>query len=93
MSDFIDACRAGKLSLLFDYVTAGYDVNERGPDGTTALYWSACEGHEQIVAYLLGQNADPDQRVLPSGSCPLHGAADRGHRRCLFLLLKRSVAL
>lgn len=93
MAELVDAAKAGDLPRVRDCVLKrGCDVNFRcPPDGSTALYWSACGGHVLVCDWLVGHGADVDLATSKSGSTPLHGAADRGHYECVYLLLKRWV--
>jgi len=70
--------------------TDGVDINFRcPPDGTTALYWAACNGHVAACDWLIRHSADVNLTTEKSGSTPLHGAADRGHTDCVRVLLRR----
>ena len=60
-------------------------------DGTTPLYWAACNGHLVVCDWLLRHGADPNGTVEKTGSTALHAAADRGHTKCVLLLLGRLV--
>jgi hypothetical protein len=54
--------------------------------GNTALHWSAAAGHEDVVAYLLLNGADPAV-TNDQGDTPLHSAAWRGFSGTAQLLL------
>ena len=91
MSDLVELAKNGDLVRIRELVTQfGVDINARHPpDGTTALYWSACSGHVVACDWLLRHGAGANLPTVKSGSMPLHGAADRGHHDCAFLLLRK----
>lgn len=75
--------------LVVNAHNAGELVNFRcPPDGTTALYWTSCNGHLLACEWLIRHNADVNLTTEKSGSTPLHGAADRGHANCARLLIR-----
>lgn len=60
------------------------DNEER--QGSTALHSVAASGHADLVTFLLGQHADPNQ-TDSQGRTPLHMAAKNGHSEIATLLL------
>ncbi|MGC4962711.1 ankyrin repeat domain-containing protein [Gordonia sp. DT101] len=49
------------------------DVNQRAPDGFTALHWATQEGYAESVEVLLQAQANPNARG-PNGMTPLFSA-------------------
>lgn len=74
---FFDAARAGRVDMLQEFITAGYDLNTSDGKGYTALILAAYNGHPQAVDLLLKAGADAcaeDQR----GNTALMGAIFKG---------------
>ena len=91
MSNFIEAAKAGSVPRVKEMLSYGTDVNCVHPkDGSSALYWAACQGHYKLCDLLIRQGANLNLPVR-WGSLPIHGAADRGHSDCLTLLIARYV--
>lgn len=67
----------GILTWILPSLPTGADINSQAADGATALYEAAKNGHEEIVEFLLSQNANAN---IPgkTGLLPLHVAAQRG---------------
>ena len=63
-------------------------VDDRGPDGYTALHFAASFGQLEVARLLLGRGADPNA-VAMNGSrlTPLHSAIVAKHRDTTSLLL------
>ncbi len=59
---------------------SGADLNSQAADGATALYEACKNGHENIVKFLLSQNADAN-KPGKTGLLPIHIAAQRGNDR------------
>lgn len=57
---------------------SGADLNSQATDGATALYEACKNGHEDIVEFLLSQNADAN-KPGKTGLMPIHIAAQRGN--------------
>ena len=60
------AAKGGDLGQVQSQV-GNFDINAKGEEGGTALYWSAREGHAEIVKLLLTFNPDvniPDVSAL-----------------------------
>lgn len=63
-------------------------VDDRGPDGYTALHFAAYFGQLEIARLLLGRGADPNAVALnESRVTPLHSAVEAQHRDTASLLL------
>lgn len=55
--DFVNAARRGKVKRVHRFLAGGVNVNAVDKYGCTALFWSACQGHESIAALLLAQDS------------------------------------
>lgn len=74
---FFDAAREGRIDMLQEFITAGYDLNTRDGKGYTALILAAYNGHHEAVDVLLKAGADAcaeDRR----GNTALMGAIFKG---------------
>lgn len=58
-------------------ILSGADLNSQATDGATALYEACKNGHDDIVEFLLSQNADAN-KAGKTGLLPIHIAAQRG---------------
>lgn len=56
----LDAARSDDRGAVQRLLAAGADVNEREPDGTTALAWAATRTNREMAAALLKAGADPN---------------------------------
>jgi ankyrin repeat protein len=83
----LDAAEAGDHDAAVAALTAGGDVNARGPDGTTALIWAAYNGDAKLVERLLAAGADADAKN-EFGSFALSEAAIGGYTDVVAALLK-----
>ena len=78
MSDFLQACSSGKLSLAQDLYKQGRDVNHRDSDGDTPLMRSIKNKHSPVSAWLVKL---PQVNVMQSvygGYTALHKACQSG---------------
>ena len=67
----------------------GYDINKQDFWGCTPLSWAACNGHEEVVKFLLGRREiDPD-KPNGDGQTPLFPAAWNGHEGTVKILLEQ----
>ena len=87
--DIFDAAATGNVAVakaLLDGDRAS--VDDRGPDGYTALHFAAAFGQLEIARLLLGRGADPNVVSLNDlRSTPLHIAVSAKHRDLASLLL------
>ena len=66
-------------------------VQKRGKDyGDTALIWASINGFDEVVAFLLGNNANPNIQN-DSGNTALIFAASKGHKKVVKSLLYTDV--
>ncbi len=86
---FFDAAAIGNVSAVRNLLSADLAaVDDRGPDGCTALHLAARFGQMEVARLLLGRGADPnaislnDERVTP-----LYSAVMAKHRDTATLLL------
>lgn len=86
---FFDAAAVGNVAAVRNLLSADLAaVDDRGPDGRTALHLAARFGHMEVARLLLGRGADPnaisldDERVTP-----LYSAVVARHRDTASLLL------
>src|SRR5688572_17597413 len=87
----LDAAEAGDHAAAVAALTAGGDVNARGPDGTTALIWAAYNGDAKLVERLLAAGADADA-TNEFGSFALSEAAIGGYTDVIAALLAAGAA-
>ncbi len=86
---FFDAAAVGNVSAMRNLLTADLaDVDDRGPDGCTALHLAVRFGQMEVARLLLGRGADPNAVSLTDDRVtPLHGAVTTKHRDTTALLL------
>jgi ankyrin repeat protein len=72
----LHAAMAGNLEGVRLLLTAGVNVNEPAPDGTTPLIIAINKHHEDVALFLLDQRADPN--LGEAGYTALHAAAATG---------------
>ena len=90
MSAVNSASKRGDLERVKHLYQAGHPIHAHDPeDGTTPLYWAACNGHVTLCNWLILHGADVNQPTVKSGSSALHAAADRGHADCVFFLIQK----
>ena len=56
----VAAAEAGDRTAVIAELREGGDVNERGPDGSTALMWATYHGDLELVQRLIAAGADAD---------------------------------
>jgi uncharacterized protein len=87
--DVFDAAAVGNVAVirsLLETDRAGMD--DRGPDGYTALHLAAYFGQLEVARLLLGRGADPNAVALnDSRVTPLHSAVAARHRDTASVLL------
>jgi hypothetical protein len=79
-----DAALHGQWEVVDDVLARGVGIDGRGPDGNTALHWTAFEEDAQLTRELLRRGADPNLAIderepVYLGFTPLHLAAFRDH--------------
>ena len=67
-------CRYGKLDEVRAELARGGDVNDKDPNGPTALMFAVLKGHNSIVKLLLEQPAVKTNEKDIAGSTALHWA-------------------
>lgn len=80
------AAMAGNIGILRLFLVGWKDVDEQDPEGRTALYWAAFQGHEDILRLLLDRGASPNAVVSGYGWSPLYWARERKHESIQILL-------
>ena len=59
-SALLFAIQAGKIDASRVLIEWGANVNDKAPDGTSALVLAIANGHYELAAFLLDQRADPN---------------------------------
>jgi ankyrin repeat protein len=87
--DVFDAAAIGNVGVMRTLLsTDRASVDDRGPDGYTALHFAAAFGQLESARLLLGRGADPNAVALnESRMTPLHSAVAARHRDTTSLLL------
>jgi ankyrin repeat protein len=87
--DFFSAAATGNVIVLRTQLSNDHaSVDDRGPDGYTALHLAAYFGHLEVARLLLGRGADPNAVALnESRVTPLHSAVAGQHRDTASLLM------
>ena len=88
----LEAARNGDRATVKALLDQKADPNAAMPDGTTALAWSAAEGHDDLVGMLLKAGADPN-KADDNGDTPLLLSAQRGWAKTAALLLNAGAKL
>jgi len=83
----VDAVKRLDRSLAGALLEQGVDVNEAGPDGTTAIHWAAHHGDIGIVTRLLAAGADA-AATNRYAVTPIWLAAENGHAAVVEALLR-----
>lgn len=86
---FFEAARTGDNVLIEKYVSSGFPVDVRTPQGYTALILAAYHGHKDTVQKLIQLGANPCARDN-RGSTALMGATFKGELSIAKLLLDQS---
>jgi ankyrin repeat protein len=82
----LEATEAGDRGAALAALEAGGDVDERAPDGTTALIWAAYNADAELVGRLLRAGADADAQNA-FGTSALAEAAIGGYTDVIAALL------
>jgi ankyrin repeat protein len=87
--DVFDAAAVGNVEVVRTLLSSDRaSVDDRGPDGYTALHLAAYYGQMEVARLLLGRGADPNAVALnESRVTPLHCAVAAKHRDTASLLL------
>jgi ankyrin repeat protein len=88
--EIIKAAKSGDLIKVKALLAADPDlVHARDKDGSTPLHCATWKGHKQVVALLLGSQADVNARNLNDhwGTTPLHAAAHANQAAIAQLLI------
>lgn len=90
MKDVMALCWAayqGDLDEIQRLVANGVDLDEADYDGRTCIHLASSEGHQEVVAFLLGKNvnANPSDRW---GGTPLDDAKRHNHKNICSMLEK-----
>lgn len=88
---YFDAARSGDTTLINEYVTSGFPVDVRTPQGYTALILAAYHGQKATVERLLALGANACARDN-HGSTALMGATFKGELAIARLLLGQPCA-
>jgi ankyrin repeat protein len=87
--DIFDAATVGNVGVVRTLLSGDRaSVDDRGPDGYTALHLAAYYGQLEVARLLMGRGADPNAVALnESRVTPLHSAVAARHRDTASLLL------
>jgi ankyrin repeat protein len=87
--DLFDAATIGDVAIVRTLLAGDRaSVDDRGPDGLTALHLAAAFGHLEVARLLLGRGADPNAVSLNDARVtPLYIAISGRHRDTAGLLL------
>ncbi|WP_266160436.1 ankyrin repeat domain-containing protein [Dyella silvatica] len=88
---YFEAARSGDITLINEYVSSGFPVDVRTPQGYTALILAAYHGQKVTVERLLALGADACARDS-HGSTALMGATFKGELAIARLLLSQPCA-
>jgi len=78
-SKLVEALRNEDIKTANDLLTQGVDVNARGEQGYTALYWAAYKGNTQMAETLISKGANVNETVSGTDDTALHAAVMNVH--------------
>ena len=82
----------GNHNVVRDLLLVGANVNaKRDSDGTTALMAASCNGHVEIVKFLLQQKNVDFNAQKKNGGTALYMASLRGHLEVVSALLRHNM--
>ncbi|XP_035988004.1 ankyrin repeat and SAM domain-containing protein 3 [Fundulus heteroclitus] len=85
------AASCGNESIAYFLLQQGADLELRDARGWTALFHCTSTGHQQMVKFLLDNNADANVKEPGSGFTPLMEAAASGHEIIVQYLMDHKV--
>ncbi|KAK3324936.1 ankyrin repeat-containing domain protein [Apodospora peruviana] len=85
----LSAADAGSEPLVQLYLDSEFDVNQRSPDGRSALHVAAAGGQEAVARLLLSQRDIEVDVPANDGRTPLSYAAREGHEGMVELILSK----
>ena len=86
--ELFEQAKAGDLvSMKANLAANSLNVNCANDSYWTPLIWAACNGHDEVVHFLLERGADANAQN-EQGTSALHMAAYNGHSAVLATLLK-----
>ena len=74
-----EAAAKGDLADVKRHLQKGTDVNIKDDNDWTPLLYSAFNGKQDVVVFLISKGADVNVASRITGWTPLHVAADKGH--------------
>ena len=74
-----EAAAEGDMADVKRHLQKGADVNIKDDNDWTPLLYSAFNGKQDVVVFLIKQGADVNVASRITGWTPLHVAADKGH--------------
>lgn len=74
-----EAAAKGDLADVKRHLQKGTDVNIKDDNDWTPLLYSAFNGKQDVVVFLISKGADVNAASRITGWTPLHVAADKGH--------------
>jgi len=74
-----EAAAKGDLADVKRHLQKGMDVNIKDDNDWTPLLYSAFNGKQDVVVFLISKGADVNAASRITGWTPLHVAADKGH--------------
>ncbi|MDI1486543.1 MAG: hypothetical protein OHK93_005774 [Ramalina farinacea] len=86
------AASAGNIGILRALLTKDLDIDSALiPDGWTALFHAAKEGHEDLLRLLINEYGADANRRANKGTVAIHTAAYHNHEKCIEVFLDAGV--